>query len=177
MRDYISCVRLLFFFFPYVHDAWPQCISLFRSEVTEPRRWSLLALRLCWVFLCLSFVSFVHTHKKLQMSSVIRILERAGVVWHLKKNEGQYFTCTIGVFALCARCLATMLQSFSRVSGYVSFTGSFTLKLVKNTEFNANNLTQLCQIFVLRMGVVGCQIRKWQNCSMFIFYLFESGLK
>lgn len=164
------------FFFP------PMCMMLdHNASLYFAARSRSLAGEAYWrcvcVFLCLSFVSFVHTHKKLQMSSVIRILERAGVVWHLKKNEGQYFTCTIGVFALCARCLATMLQSFSRVSGYVSFTGSFTLKLVKNTEFNANNLTQLCQIFVLRMGVVGCQIRKWQNCSMFIFYLFESGLK
>lgn len=168
-----------------MHDAWPQCISLFRSEVTEPRRWSFPALRLCWVFSVLSFVSFVHTQKK-KMSSVIRILERVGVVWHLKKNEGLYLMDAFGVFALWARCSTTMPPFFftgvlGEVAAGLSFGGfsfvSFTLEIVKNTEFNANNSTVLCKMFVLRMGEVGHQNRKWQNFFMFIFYLFESHLK
>lgn len=182
---YFMCAFV--FFFPRVHDAWPQCISLFRSEVTEPRRWSFPALRLCWVFSVLSFVSFVHTHKKIinEFSN-----QDSGEGWCSltlkKKNEGLYLMDAFGVFALWARCSTTMPPFFftgvlGEVAAGLSFGGfsfvSFTLEIVKNTEFNANNSTQLCKIFVLRMGEVGHQNRKWQNFFMFIFYLFESHLK
>lgn len=176
------CICL--FIFPRVHDAWPQCISLFRSEVTEPRRWSFPALRLCLVFSVLSFVSFVHTHKKIinEFSN-----QDSGEGWcslTFKKKRGTIFNGCIWCFCSLSTMLdhnAAIFLMGLQVKIQVSFGGfsfvSFTLEIVKNTEFNANNSTQLCKIFVLRMGEVGHQNRKWQNFFMFIFYLFESHLK
>lgn len=77
------------------------------------------------------------------------------------------FMVAFCVFALCARCSTTMPPLYLmglQVKLQESFGGfsfvSFTLEILKNTEFNAKTSTQLCQIFVLRTGEVGRQNSK-----------------
>lgn len=185
VRDYISCVHLFVYFSPY---AW--CLTTMHLSVSQrghgASQVKLPGAAAVLSFFCVVFCFFCsHTKKKNEFSN-----QDSGEGWCSltlkKKNEGLYLMDAFGVFALWARCSTTMPPFFftgvlGEVAAGLSFGGfsfvSFTLEIVKNTEFNANNSTVLCKMFVLRMGEVGHQNRKWQNFFMFIFYLFESHLK
>lgn len=183
VRDYISCVHLFVYFSPC---AW--CLTTMHLSVSQrghgASQVKLPGAAAVLSFFCVVFCFFCsHTKKKNEFSN-----QDSGEGWCSltlkKKKRGTIFNGCIWCFCSLSTMLdhnAAIFLMGLQVKIQVSFGGfsfvSFTLEIVKNTEFNANNSTQLCKIFVLRMGEVGHQNRKWQNFFMFIFYLFESHLK